>query len=76
MKISKKYMKLIEQEIKSPLTTGVTISRNLDTGGTELVIRIRQVAPVELYGTAEMRKDAGFIPFYQPMDIPPPEVKS
>lgn len=55
MNIKRKWLKLIKDEIKSPLTTEVLIKRDLDTEGMSLIITIKQIAPVEYFGTSEMR---------------------
>lgn len=50
---------MIKDEVNSPLTSGVEISRRLaEPDGTVLVITIKQ---------------ENFIPFYTPMDIAPGE---
>lgn len=66
MKVKRKYarelMKLVKQEIKNPLTSGVEITRKFDEpDGTVLVISIKQ---------------ENFIPFFSPMDIAPGEVNA
>lgn len=43
MKINRKYIKLIKQEINNPLTSGVKITRQLaEPDGTVLIITIKQ----------------------------------
>lgn len=71
MKLKRGYWKLIKDEIESPLTTGVEITRGIDEDSVVMTIIVKSQALVEHYGTPEMRKD--FIPFYTPMDIAPGE---
>lgn len=53
MAIKKKYIDMIVAELKSPLTQEVEIQSSFEG----MVIKIKQVMPVEYFGTQEMRKE-------------------
>lgn len=74
MKLQKKYLKWIKQEIESSETIDVQVTRSVDKEGLTLVITIKQLASTESYGSPEMRDDLAS--FYQPMDIAPGEYTS